>query len=128
MNESEIRTFNSNVGGFIQMEGFLSTTLREEVSFLFASNALFIIDIPVSNLNGPQDHGFAHMSSYSLYPAEREVLFNAFNLFKIVGFGIRLRNNLELLEISLEYGGIKQIEDKLRKSENLLESEFLMKM
>jgi hypothetical protein len=45
-----------------------------------------------------------------------------------VSFGIRLRNNRVLVEISLEYGGIKQIEDKVRKSENLLESEFLMKM
>ena len=110
------------------MEGFLSTTLREEVSFLFARNVIFIIEVPVSNLNGPQDHGFAHMRSYSLYPAEKEVLFNAFNLFKIVNLDIRLRNNIELVEIFLEYGGIKQIEDKVRKSENLLESEFLMKM
>lgn len=110
------------------MEGFLSTTLRETVSFLFAKNVIFIIEVPVGNLNGPQDHGFAHISNYSLHSDEREVLFNAFNLFKIVGFGICLRNNLELLEISLEYGGIKQIEDKLRKRENLLESEFLMKM
>ena len=88
----------------------------------FTTNALMIIKVPVINLNGMHDNGFAHISTCSENPNEKEVLFNAFNTFKILSFQIVIINEVEVHQMIVEYGGIKQVEDKIRKSENLLES------
>ena len=45
-----------------------------------------VIDVPASNLKGMLDNGFAHISYYSEHEHEREVLVNAFNVFKILSY------------------------------------------
>ena len=65
------------------MEGFLSTTLSEERAAQFTLTLFMTINVPVKNLKGLHDNGFANISSCSDTPWEREVLFNAFNMFKI---------------------------------------------
>ena len=46
------------------------------------------IEVPIINLNGMHDNGFAHISSISEHPSEKEVLFNAFNTFKILSLRV----------------------------------------
>ena len=75
-----------------------------------------IINVPVKNLKGLHDNGFAHISNYSEHSSEREVLFNAFNLFKIEFLQKIATKNIDIYELTLEYGGIKQIEDKIRRT------------
>ena len=98
------------------MEGFLSTTQIEEIMNFFIVNVRMIFQVPVSNLRGMHDNGFASTSHCSAHPNEREVLFNAFNLFKIKSICTKTQNKLNIYEITLEYGGIKEVEDKVRKS------------
>jgi hypothetical protein len=56
------------------------------------------------------DNGFAHVSNYSEHPNEREILINAFNLFKIKSVYTKQIRNFDINVIYLEYGPIKQIE------------------
>ena len=37
----------------------------------FVSNGRMIIEIPIDNLRGTFDNGFAHISRYSEHPSER---------------------------------------------------------
>ena len=53
------------------------------MAILFTVNVFMIIKVPVTNLKGIHDNGFANISNFSDHPSEREVLFNAFNVFKI---------------------------------------------
>ena len=75
------------------MEGFLSTTLLEQMATKFTLTMFMTINVPVQNLKGLHDNGFAHIPNYSDNPGEREVLFNAFNMFKIQSLGIKMINN-----------------------------------
>ena len=76
-----------NIGEYIQMEGFISTSLSSSVGKTFAFNSgNSIIEIKVSDdaLNNPFHEGFADLSDFSDYgEGEREILFNALNYFRI---------------------------------------------
>jgi hypothetical protein len=45
-----------------------------------------VIYVPVKNLKGIFDNGFADISTFSFFSLEKEVLINAFNVFKILSF------------------------------------------
>ena len=68
------------------------------------------------NLKGLHDNGFTHISHFSQHPSEHEVLFNAFNMFRILSLHTKSIKNVEVHEITMEYRGIKQIEEKMGKS------------
>jgi hypothetical protein len=40
--------------------------------------------VPVKNLKGMDNNGFAQISDFSEHPKEKEVLFNAFNVFQVL--------------------------------------------
>jgi hypothetical protein len=44
------------------------------------------IKVPVNNLKGIFDNGFANITTFSFSKSEKEILFNAFNIFKIIAF------------------------------------------
>ena len=69
---------------YIETEGFLSTTMKENLANSFATTGKMIIEVPLKNLRGMFDNGFAKIMVFSENPREREVLFNAFNTFKII--------------------------------------------
>ena len=69
----------------MEMEGFLSTTLSPTMASAFVVNVLMEIIIPVVNLKATFDHGFANIADFSEHLIEKEVLVNAFNVFKILG-------------------------------------------
>lgn len=60
--------------------------------------------VPVTNLKGTYDNGFARISTFSEHSNEREVLFNAFNIFKIVSLQTKTKKNFECYGITVEYG------------------------
>jgi hypothetical protein len=65
------------------MQGFLSTTLNEKIALGLKNNVFMTIHVPVHNLKGLHDNGFARITKFSDHPSEKEVLFNAFNMFQI---------------------------------------------
>jgi hypothetical protein len=49
----------------LEIEGFLSTSLKESLASAFSVNAKMVIEIPLTNLKGMFDNGFAHISNFS---------------------------------------------------------------
>ena len=84
--EEEVKQLKANEGGYIQAEGFLSTSMLESVTEKFKKNLLMRIEVPAANLKGMLDNGFADISLTSSFSAEKEVLFNTFNIFKVLSF------------------------------------------
>jgi hypothetical protein len=79
----------------------------------------------MANLGGMHDNGLANISHYSFYRFEKEVLINAFNVFKILSLHSDVHdNNMIIHTIVLEYGSIKPVQKKVQKSEQLLDAEF----
>ena len=81
-----------NIGGFVQMEGFLSSSLQQDISLRYffekkpekySKNALVEIVVKGENLGGDLDWGFAYIKDSSYYPNEEEVLFNPINIFRV---------------------------------------------
>ena len=87
-----------------------------------------VIHIPIRNLRGVQDNGFANISNFSEHSIEREVLVNAFNVFKILSFYSEIVEDLLVHTLHLEFGSLRPIERKVEKNENLLEAEYFWKM
>jgi hypothetical protein len=54
-----------NIGGDIEIEGFLSTSLNKSIVSAFAVNAKMKIEVPILNLKGSYDNGFSLISHYS---------------------------------------------------------------
>ena len=77
---------SENIGGYFEAEGFLSTSLEKDIGLAFAENILVVIKIKFVNLKGILDNGFARLRTFSDHTDEKEVLINAFNVFKILGF------------------------------------------
>ena len=73
-----------NIGDCIEAEGFLSCSLDLEIAENFTKNLLLVIYVPVINLKGIVDNGFAHITKFSNNIDENEVLINAFNVFKVL--------------------------------------------
>jgi hypothetical protein len=62
--EKEIKEFDMNVG-------FLSTSLLEGVTERFKKNLLMVIKVPLLNLKGVFDNGFADISHTSSFSTEK---------------------------------------------------------
>jgi hypothetical protein len=78
-------------------------------------------------LKGMLDNGFADISLTSSFSAEKEVLFNTFNIFKVLSFR-KAKMDEQAHVLHLEYGSIRTVEEKVKKSEDLLDKEYLWKM
>ena len=70
------------------MEGFLSTSLSRSKAIDFMVNALIKInvdpDIDEENEEDLEDFGFASFVESKINEKEKEILFNAINMFKVV--------------------------------------------
>ena len=69
------------------MEGFISTSTNENVALDFNDGTIVEIIVKLENLGGKVDHGFAEIESQAYFAKEQEILFNAFNLFKVLSVG-----------------------------------------
>ena len=127
MNEKEVKRVRKNINSYIEVEGFLSTTASKLLADAFITNAKMVIEVPVAYLGGMHDNGFAHISHYSDHPFEKEVLVNAFNVFKILSMDSTLEENEMMTHtVHLQYGSLKPVEEKVQKSERLLDAEFFL--
>ena len=70
MLEEEINLINENIGGYLEMEGFISTSLNQVKAAGFSFNTLMVIQVPMKNLNGILDNGFARVAAFSAHPSE----------------------------------------------------------
>ena len=52
VDEKELKRVQKSLNSYVQIEGFLSTTLIASVADLFAENAKMVIEVPVANLGG----------------------------------------------------------------------------
>jgi hypothetical protein len=53
-------------------------------------------------------------------------LVNAFNIFKIVSYYVEtFTEGIEIYILRLKYGCIKEIEEKIKRSENLLDAKYV---
>jgi hypothetical protein len=66
--EKEIEELMSNVNGYIEAEGFLSTSLSFDRASAFAVNVMIEISVPVANLKSMIDNGFARIAEFSELP------------------------------------------------------------
>lgn len=64
----------------------MSTSLDRSIAERFSVNVIMEIKVPVNNLKGIFDNGFANVTTFSFSKSEKEILFNAFNIFKIIAF------------------------------------------
>ena len=70
MADDEIQFFSANKGKYVQMEGFLSTSLSKGADQMFINNTLLEISID-ENERKYEDHGFADISADSIYQDEK---------------------------------------------------------
>lgn len=52
----------NNIGGFVEMEGFLSTTLNQEITLNYQPDVIVQISINKNNLGDELDNGFAYLN------------------------------------------------------------------
>ena len=70
MNDNEIIDLKTNIGEYIQMEGFVSTSLSSSIGAAFAfnsGNSIIEIKVMAEALNNPFHEGFADISEFSDY-------------------------------------------------------------
>ena len=117
MSTEEAETLQSNIDGFIQMEGFMSTSLSYDKISNFIDNALIEITVFKDDLGGELDNGFAYLKEISEFSHEDEVVFNAINMFRIIYVNQETRtitvNNLsyddEIWVVKLEYSPMRKL-------------------
>ena len=84
MDPDEFKLLKANIGGFIQLEGFTSTSTDVLAPFKFIKDTVIEIRVNLDNLGGEIDWGFASVEKFAIYGDEREVIFNPINSFRIV--------------------------------------------
>ena len=131
MNEQEFKDLKDYKGGYIQLEGFTSTSLSAIQASSFISNTWIEIKVNFENLGGEIDWGFAYVEKMSSQPHEKEVIFNPINIFKVVeckDHGIAKLpvrgTSLDVAQyIELEYAPLTEMMKRKRSEEKLTELE-----
>ena len=90
LSAEELDFFENSIGGYVQLEGFISASLKEDIAVNHAMSrkyeAIIEISVKEDNMGGAMDWGFAYLRDYSSHASEEEVLFNPINVFKVVSF------------------------------------------
>jgi hypothetical protein len=80
LSDAEVHRLNNSIGQLISTNGFLSTSRSFQVASLFATNAIFIIDI----MTQLESVVFVDVRSHSEIPQEEEVIFDLGTIFKVL--------------------------------------------
>ena len=71
ISDQEFDKFIENKGGFVEMEGFLSTSVEKDEAFrnykIWKKNTIIQINVKVDGLGGEMDWGFADIAKCSSY-------------------------------------------------------------
>ena len=86
LDPKEYTALKNNIGGFIQLEGFTSTSTDILGALRFIKDTVIEIRVNLDNLGGEIDWGFASVEDFAIYADEREVIFNPINSFRIVEY------------------------------------------
>ena len=84
MDRNEFLALRANKGGYIQLEGFTSTSLSAIQASSFIADTWIEIKVNIDNLGGEMDWGFAYVEEMSSQPHEKEIIFNPINIFKVI--------------------------------------------
>ena len=84
MDRNEFLALRANKGGYIQLEGFTSTSLSSIQASSFITDTWIEIKVNIDNLGGEMDWGFAYVEEMSSQPHEKEIIFNPINIFKVI--------------------------------------------
>lgn len=79
MAQEEIDILRSKKGQLISLNGFLSTSRKQDVAYCYSKEVIFIIQTTFSLSQGC----FAHVAPMSRFPEEDEVLFDLASVFEI---------------------------------------------
>ncbi|UJR16698.1 hypothetical protein I4U23_003598 [Adineta vaga] len=80
MSKDELDILCNKKGQLISLNGFLSTSRKEEVADCYSKEVMFIIQTTFDLTHGC----FAHVAPMSQFPSEDEVLFDLASVFKIL--------------------------------------------
>ena len=125
MSEEEIQFFSENTGEYIQMEGFLSTSLSRDTAERFINNAFLEIKVEEGERRYG-DHGFVDITEFSVYQNEKEILFNCMNTFRIEG-GQKERINKQDVDVfRLRYVSMVGLKESMGRGTAVGERELKM--
>ena len=103
-----------NVGRFVEMEGFISTTGKKDMGMLlaFAKNVIFELIVPdcfQQPRDDETDFGFLSIKEFSAYPQEEEYLFNVLNVFEVISISdFEYEGNIKVKWVKLQYGSLAE--------------------
>ena len=133
LSEEEFESFSLNIEGYVQMEGFLSTSLEEEQVLInykgYNKDTIIEIQVKANEFGGDLDYGFASIQHCSHIPKEKEVLFNPINIFKVHAcFQNQVRKykgeDFEVKRVVvLEFGGFEGLVKRVHAGEAVEEME-----
>ena len=129
LHPDEFKAVRENIGGFLQLEGFISTSTDILGSFKFIKDTVIEIRVSLDNFGGEIDWGFASVEDFAIYADEREVIFNPINSFRIVKCLTKKRFKFPGSFVDaeqvvvLEYAGITELMRRHREGGQLTEDE-----
>lgn len=134
ISEKEVEMLEMNIGGFVEMEGFTSTTAKKDMEMLhmFSSNVVFEIIVPdltQQPRDDETDFGFISVQEFSQFPQEEEYLFNVLNVFKILSISdYEFESKDKTVKwVKLEYGSLAEAMQKKKELAKLsIEEERLV--
>ncbi len=107
MSEQEWLSLKENTGREIEMHGFLSVSKVKNVALNFMrrdSSKMALITIIVPKGPNEEEQGFAEIEEYSMYPMEKEILFNVRSRFTILETEEEYSEDLPYRHLVLLYG------------------------
>ena len=135
MDDKEFKILQANVGGFIQMEGFISTSKIVEQAYGFFGDTWIEIRVNLENLGGEIDWGFAYIDEISTKQGEKEILFNPINIFKVVECKINYdvpfpaRTHITVDQfVVLEFAALTDVMKRKRNGGKLTEKEEALRI
>ena len=124
MLDSEINFMKGNTGKYLQLEGFVSTSLDSSICERFIDGVLLEITIDREEMRR-EDSGFADISGHSQFPGEKEILINSMNTFQIEDskeketFG-----ELTVHWFKLKYVGMTKLKESMLKEDRLQDKQL----
>jgi len=103
----EWSSLKENIGREIEMHGFLSVSKDKNIALqFFRQNPSKMVLITIIVPKGPneEEQGFAEMEEYSLYPMEKEILFNVRSRFTVLETEDEYSEELPYRHLVLLYG------------------------
>ncbi|UJR13950.1 hypothetical protein I4U23_000953 [Adineta vaga] len=129
-----ITLLENHQNDLISFNGFMSTTLEEDIAMKFAfryrkdnlKSVVFIVDV---NLDNESNVIFADIRNISKYPEEEEILFSIGTIFRMKSIELNQNKQLYIIHLELvdhnELQAIKYIEQSYNNDGNFIDQKVL---